>query len=51
MSLLRRQELAKSKTDLGKKINFVHDAIMKHDLDQQTSQKSLTKVFKLVATK
>ena len=51
MSLLKRQVLAKSKTDLGQKINAVHDTILQHDLGQKTSQESLGRVFKHVTTK
>ena len=51
MSLLRWKELAKSKSKLGDKINYVHDAITKHNIGQQTSQESLAKVFKPVTSK
>ena len=51
MSLLKWKELAKSKTELGNKINYVHDAIMKHDIGQKTSQESFSKVFKPVTSK
>ena len=33
MSLLRWKELAKSKSELGDKINYVRNAIKKHDID------------------
>ena len=51
MSLLKWKELAKSKSKLGDKINYVHDTITKHDISQQTSQESLAKVFKPVTSK
>ena len=51
MSLLRWKELAKSKSKLGDKINYVHDVITKHNIGQQTSQESLAKVFKPVTSK
>ena len=51
MSLLKWQELAKRKSELGNKINYVHDTIMKHDITQNTSNESLSKVFKPVTTK
>ena len=51
MSLLKWKELARSKSELGNKINYVHDAITKHNIGQQTSQESLAKVFKPVTSK
>ena len=51
MSLLRWQELAKRKTELGGKINFVHDLILKNQLGEKTSQESFQKVFKPITTK
>ena len=51
MSLLKWQELAKRKSELGDKINYVHDAIMKHDIAENTSNESLSKVFKPVTSK
>lgn len=51
MSLLKWKELAKRKSELGNRINYVHDAITKHDVGQQTSQESLAKVFQPVTTK
>ena len=51
MSLLKWKQLAKSKSELGDKINYVHDTITKHDIGQQTSQESLAKVFKPVTSK
>lgn len=40
MSLLEWKELAKRKTELGDKINFVHDAILKNQLGEKTNQES-----------
>ena len=51
MSLLRWKELAKSKSELGNKINFVHNAITQHKIGEQTSQESFAKVFKPVTSK
>ena len=51
MSLLKWKKLAKQKTELGNKINFVHDTILKKQLDEKTSQESLQKVFKPITTK
>ena len=51
MSLLKWQELAKSKTKLGNKINHVHDVITQHKIGQDTSQSSFEKVFKPVPSK
>ena len=51
MSLLEWKKLAKQKTELGNKINFVHDTILKNQLGQKTSQESLQKVFKPITTK
>ncbi|KAL9960483.1 hypothetical protein ACROYT_G033949 [Oculina patagonica] len=51
MSLLRWKELAKSKSDLGDKINYVKNAITQNNIGQQTSQESLAKVFKPVTSK
>ena len=51
MSLLKWKELAKRKSELGDKINSVHDTITKYDISQQTSQESLAKVFKPVTSK
>ena len=51
MSLLKWQELARSKSKLGDKINYTHDVITKHNIGQQTTQKSLEKVFKPVTSK
>ena len=51
MSLLKWKEIAKSKSKLGDKINFVHNEITKHKIGQETSQDSFEKVFKPVTTK
>ena len=51
MSLLKWKKLAKQKTELGNKINFVHDTILKKQLGEKTSQESLKKVFKPITTK
>ena len=51
MILLRWKELAKSKSELGNKINYVHNAITQHKIGEQTSQESFTKVFKPVTSK
>ena len=51
MSLLKWKELAKSKTKLGNKINYVHDLITQHKIGQETSQESFAKVFKPVTSK
>ena len=51
MSLLRWKELAKSKSELGNKINYVHNAIKQHKIGEQTSQGSFAKVFKPVTSK
>ena len=32
MSLLTRKELAKSKSELGNKINYLHDTITNYDI-------------------
>ena len=51
MSLLEWKKLAKQKTELGNKINFVHDTILKNQLGEKASQESLQKVFKPITTK
>ena len=51
MSLLKWKELAKSKSELGDKINYVHDTITKRNIGQQTSKESLAKVFQPVTSK
>ena len=51
MSLLKRKELAKSKTELGNKINYVHDLITQHKISQETSKDLSEKLFKPVTSK
>ena len=51
MGLLKWQEMAKSKSALGKKINFVHNAITQKKLGEETSQIGLEKMFKPVTSK
>ena len=51
MSLLRWKELAKSKSELGNKINYVHNTITQNKIGELTSQESFAKVFKLVTSK
>ena len=51
MSLLRWKELAKSKSEIGNKINQVHNLITQHKIGEQTSQESFAKVFKPVTSK
>ena len=43
MSLLKWKKIAKQKTELGNKINFVHDTILKNQLGEKTSQESFQK--------
>ena len=45
------EKLAKRKTELGNKINFVHDTILKNQLGEKTSQESFQKAFKPITTK
>ena len=51
MSLLKWKELAKRKSELRNKINYVHDMITKKDLGQQTSKESFKKVFEPITEK
>ena len=51
MSLLKWKKLAKQKTELGNKINFVHDTILKNQLGEKMSQESFQKAFKPITTK
>ena len=51
MSLLKWKKLAKQKSELGNKINFVHDTILKKQLGEKTSQESFQKAFKPITTK
>ena len=51
MSLLEWKKLAKQKTELGNKINFIHDTILKNQLGEKISQESFQKLFKPITTK
>ena len=51
MSLLKWQEMARSKSALGKKINFVHDAITQKKLGDETSQIGFEKMCKPITSK
>ena len=51
MSLLKWQEMAKKKSALGKKINFVHNAITQKKLGEETSQIGFEKMFKPITAK
>ena len=51
ISLLKWQKMAKSKSALGKKINFVHNAITQKKLGEETSQIGLEKMFKPITAK
>ena len=51
MSLLKWQELAKSKSKIGDKINYTRDFITKHKIGQQTNQQSFARVFKPITSK
>ena len=51
MSLLKWKELAKSKSELGNKINYVHDTITKRRISQKTNQESLVKAFQPVTSR
>jgi len=51
MSLLKWKELAQRKTELGKKINYVHNAITQHKIGEETSQGSFGKLLKPVTSK
>jgi len=51
MSLLKWKELAQRKTELGKKINYVHNTITQRKIGEDTSQESFGKLFKPVTTK
>jgi len=51
MNLLKWKELAKRKTELGKKINYVHNAITQHKIGEETSQESFGKLLKPVTSK
>ena len=51
MSLLKWQEIAKRKTELGQNINAVEEAIISQKFGEQTSQSSFEKMFKPITTK
>jgi len=51
MSLIQWKELAKKKSELGNKINYVHNTITQSDIDKQTSHEFFKKVFKPITTK
>ena len=51
MSSLKWKEFAKSKTELGNKINYVHDLIKRNNIGQETSKESFKKAFKPVTSK
>ena len=51
MSLLKWRKLAKSRSELGDKINTVRNTIIKHGLGQQTNQASFQIVFQPIAIK
>ena len=51
MSLLKWKELAKRKTELENKINFVHDTILRTELGEKTVRESFKKVFSPITTK
>ena len=51
MSLLKWQELARSKSKLGDKINYTRDLITQHNIGQQTDQETFGRLFKPVTTK
>ena len=51
MSLLKWQELAKRKSELGNKFNFVHETILITQLEEKTSQASFQKVFQPITSK
>ena len=45
------KNLQNKKTELGNKINFVHDTILKNQLGEKTSQESFQKAFKPITAK
>ena len=51
MSLLKWKELAKSKSELGDKINYVRNAIENNKISQETSQQGFSKLFKPITSK
>ena len=51
MSLLKWKELAKRKTELGNKINYVHNTITQRKIGEEMSKGSFDKLFKPVTSK
>ena len=51
MSLLKWQQLAKSKSKIGDKINYTRDVITKHKIGQQTNQETFGRLFKPITSK
>ena len=51
MSLLKWQQLAKSKSKIGDKINYTRNVITKNKIGQQTNQQSFARVFKPITSK
>ena len=47
MSLLKWKELAKSKTKLGNKINYVRNLITQHKIGEKTSEESFIRYSNL----
>ena len=51
MSLIKWRELAKQKSMLGNKINFVYDTLTKAKLGEETSQLAYEKIFRPITSK
>ena len=51
MSLIRWRELAKQKSMLGNKINFIYDTLTKAKLGEETSQLAYEKIFRPITSK
>ena len=51
MSLIKWRELAKQKSSLGNKINFVYDTLTKEKLGEETSQLAYEKIFRPITSK
>jgi len=51
MSLLKWRELAKKKSELGNKVDYVRRTILQSDIDKQTSHESFKKIVKPITTK
>ena len=45
------ERTCKKKSELGNKIDYVHNTILQSDIDKQTSHESFKKMFKPVTTK